>query len=35
VVNMSQIPARREAKSDAARAHWIAEPSLMRHHRPG
>src|ERR1700761_3545148 len=25
VVNMSQIPARREAKSNAARAHWIAE----------
>src|SRR5271156_2725413 len=24
VVNMSQIPARREAKSNAARAHWIA-----------
>src|ERR1700735_4085618 len=25
VVNMSQIPARREAKSNAARAHWMAQ----------
>ncbi len=30
VVNMSQIPARREAKSNAARAHWIAERLLDR-----
>jgi uncharacterized protein YbjT (DUF2867 family) len=30
VVNMSQISARREAKSDAARAHWIAERLLDR-----
>jgi len=25
VVNMSQISARREAKSNAARHHWLAE----------
>jgi uncharacterized protein YbjT (DUF2867 family) len=30
VVNMSQISARREAKSNAARAHWIAERLLDR-----
>ncbi len=30
VVNMSQISARREAKSDAARTHWIAERLLDR-----
>jgi NAD(P)H dehydrogenase (quinone) len=30
VVNMSQISARREAKSDAARQHWIAERLLDR-----
>jgi len=30
VVNMSQIPARRDAKSNAARAHWIAERLLDR-----
>jgi NAD(P)H dehydrogenase (quinone) len=30
VVNMSQISARRDAKSDAARAHWIAERLLDR-----
>ena len=30
VVNMSQISARREAKSDSARAHWIAERMLDR-----
>ena len=30
VVNMSQIPARREAKSNAARAQWIAERLLDR-----
>jgi NAD(P)H dehydrogenase (quinone) len=30
VVNMSQIPARREAKSNAARAHWLAERLLDR-----
>src|SRR3984893_13966276 len=30
VVNMSQIPARREATSNAARAHWIAERLLDR-----
>ena len=30
VVNMSQISARREAKSDAARSHWIAERMLDR-----
>jgi NAD(P)H dehydrogenase (quinone) len=40
VVNMSQIPARREAKSNAARAHWIAErlldrsPLITTHLRP-
>src|ERR1700739_1388720 len=28
VVNMSQISARREAKSDAARHHWLAERVL-------
>jgi NAD(P)H dehydrogenase (quinone) len=30
VVNMSQISARREAKSDAARHHWVAERLLDR-----
>src|ERR1700747_470635 len=30
VVNMSQISARREAKSNAARHHWIAERLLDR-----
>jgi NAD(P)H dehydrogenase (quinone) len=30
VVNMSQISARREAKSNAARAHWLAERLLDR-----
>src|ERR1700756_1530411 len=30
VVNMSQISARREAKSNAARQHWIAERLLDR-----
>jgi len=30
VVNMSQISARREAKSNAARSHWIAERLLDR-----
>src|SRR6201996_8030993 len=30
VVNMSQISARREAKSNAARAHWVAERLLDR-----
>jgi NAD(P)H dehydrogenase (quinone) len=30
VVNMSQISARREAKSDAARHHWLAERLLDR-----
>lgn len=30
VVNMSQISARREAKSNSARAHWIAERMLDR-----
>ena len=30
VVNMSQISARREAKSNAARTHWIAERLLDR-----
>jgi NAD(P)H dehydrogenase (quinone) len=30
VVNMSQISARREAKSNAARQHWIAERMLER-----
>jgi NAD(P)H dehydrogenase (quinone) len=30
VVNMSQISARREAKSDSARAHWICERMLDR-----
>jgi uncharacterized protein YbjT (DUF2867 family) len=30
VVNMSQISARREAKSDSARAHWISERMLDR-----
>src|SRR6202035_363759 len=30
VVNMSQISARREAKSTAARQHWIAERLLDR-----
>src|SRR6201997_561481 len=30
VVNMSQISARREAKSNAARQHWIAERLLNR-----
>jgi uncharacterized protein YbjT (DUF2867 family) len=28
VVNMSQISARREATSNAARAHWLAERLL-------
>lgn len=31
VVNMSQISARREAKSHAAQQHWIAERLLDRH----
>jgi NAD(P)H dehydrogenase (quinone) len=30
VVNMSQMPARREAKSNAARQHWLAERLLDR-----
>src|ERR1700752_2088159 len=30
VVNMSQISARRDAKSNAARAHWVAERLLDR-----
>ena len=45
VVNMSQISARREANSNAARQHWIEHsarwrnrvehPQLDRHHREG
>ncbi|GAA5004599.1 NmrA family NAD(P)-binding protein [Actinopolymorpha pittospori] len=40
IVNMSQISARREAKSDAARQHWLAErvldrfPAQVTHLRP-
>ncbi len=40
VVNMSQVPARRDGRSDASKAHWLSErlldrtPMLTAHMRP-